>query len=118
MRSLRHKIGFQLIECSMLEDWKIFSTKTQCTQPEKNIWVRIRFFMFKIKLELEEGEMFQGGRSNFWIPHEMFDAFRAAYEFTDLTSHVSATHELNAFSRISFKNSHLFPNPTRHNVAE
>jgi hypothetical protein len=58
------------------------------------------FFMFKIKLELQEGEMFQGGRSHFCIPHQMFGAFRAAYEFTDLTSHVSATHQLNAFSRI------------------
>lgn len=74
--------------------------------------------MFKIKLEVQEGDMFQGGRSHFWIPHEMFGAFRATYEFTDLTSHVSATHQLNAFSRIYFKDSHLLPNPTRDYVAE
>jgi len=96
--SLRHKIGFQLTECSMLEDWSIiFDEDIIHTARKKYDW-EAAFLMFKMNLELQEGEMFQGGRSYFWILPQMLGAFRAANEIIDLTSHVSATDQLNAFS--------------------
>ncbi len=51
-----------------------------------------------MNLELQEDVVFEGGRSYFWIPPQILGAFRAANEIIDLTSHVSATDQLNAFS--------------------
>ena len=82
----------------MLEDLSFIFDEDIIHTARKKIDGEAVILRFKKNLELQEGEIFQGGRSHFWIPPQMLSAFRAANEFIELTSQVSATDQLNAFS--------------------
>ena len=91
----------------MLEEWTIiFDEDAMHTARKKYQWKEIDLW-FEIKVELPQCEWFRGSQSHFRFRYQMLGAFRAACEFTDLTSHVSATDQLNAFVRVYLQNFHL-----------
>ena len=91
----------------MLEEWTIiFDEDAMHTARKKYQW-KGSDLRFKIKVKLPQGEWFRGGQSHFRFRYQMLGAFHSAYEFTDFTSHVSATVQLNAFPGIQLQNIHL-----------
>ena len=69
----------------MLEDLSIIFDEDINQTARRKHDEEVAFWMFKMNLELQEGEMFQGGRSHFWIPPQMLGAFRGGNEFIELT---------------------------------
>jgi hypothetical protein len=91
----------------VLEEWAIiFDEDAMHTARKKYQW-KESDLSFQIKVELPQCEWFRGNQSRSRFRYQMLGAFHSAYEFTDFTSHVSATVQLNAFPGIQLQNIHL-----------